>query len=146
MPLLLGASVFGGVISGLIGLFLFGLLVRVSGRWLGGTGTAGRLRTAIAWACVPSVVSLALWIPEYWIFGRELFSADTPIMDERPFTLVGFAVLQIVLGVWGLVILTKGVAQIHGFSAWRSLSAMIVAVLLIVLPVLALAIGIASLT
>lgn len=142
LPLLLGICVFGGVISGLIGLFLFGFLLRVSGKWLGGTGSSAHLRTAIAWAAVPTVVALGLWIPEFAVFGRDLFSAYTPTIDAHPFALLGFALVEIVLGIWGLVILVKGVAQVHGFSSWRALSAVVVAVLLIAVPIVALALGV----
>lgn len=141
LPLLLGICTFVGVVSGLIGLFLFGFLLRVAGKWLGGTGSSEHLRTAIAWAAVPTVVALLLWIPEFAVFGRDLFSAYTPNIDAHPFALLGFALLEIVLGIWGLVILVKGVAQVHGFSAWRGLFTVVVAVLLIAVPVVALALG-----
>lgn len=142
LPVLLGICVFVGVVSGLIGLFLFGFLLRVAGKWLGGRGSSEHLRTAIAWAAVPTVVALLLWIPEFAVFGRDLFSAYTPNIDAHPFLLLGFALLEIVLGIWGLVILVKGVAQVHGFSAWRGLFTVVVAVLLIAVPVVALALGV----
>jgi hypothetical protein len=142
MPMLLGVCLGGGIFSGLVGLYIFGWLIRITGGWLGGSGKAQNLRTALAWAAVPSVVGLALWIPEYWLFGHDLFSANTPSIEQHPFILLAFAALQIVLAIWGLVLMCKGIGQVHGFSAWRGLSAMLIAVLLIVAPILALALGI----
>ena len=146
MPALLGICLVGGIFSGLVGLYFFAFLIRVAGGWLGGTGKSGHLRTAIAWAAVPSIASMLLWIPEYWLFGHELFSAETPRIDSQPFLFLPFALAELVLAIWSLVILCKGIGQVHGFSAWRGLSAMIIAVLVIAVPILALALGIAFVT
>lgn len=146
MPAMLAGCLVGGVFSGVVGLYLFGFLARLSGRWLGGTGTSEHLRTALAWASVPTMVALVLWIPEYWIFGHDLFSATTPSIDAHPYLLLVFAMFQIGLGIWGLVILFKGIGQVHGFSAWRGLSTMVIALLLVVVPVLLLLFGLFALS
>jgi len=36
----------GGIFAGIVGLYLYAFLARVSGRWLGGNGTSGQLRAA----------------------------------------------------------------------------------------------------
>ena len=145
MPALLATCLLGGVFTGVVGLYVFGALARVAGRWLGGTGTSQHLRTAIAWAAVPTAVGLALWIPEYMVFGRDLFSAETPRIDAHPILLLEFALLEFALAMWSLVILCKGVGQVHGFSAWRGLGTIVIAVLLVVVPLLLLAFGVSVL-
>ena len=140
LPLILGTAI-GGVVSGIIGLYLFGFLVRHAASWLGGTANAEATRAAIAWSNVPIVWALLLWIPQLAMFGKELFSADTPRMESHPFIVLGFGLADISVGIWALIILFKAIGQVSGFSAWRGLGACCIAVALIILPIIAIALA-----
>ena len=140
LPLsLILATSFAGIISGVIGLYIFGFLIKHASAWLGGKADGEKSRAAIAWSNVPTVWALLLWIPQLALFGNELFSATTPRMDSHPFVVLGFGIIDITIAIWTLVLLCKAIGQINGFSAWRGLGACLIAVSLIVVPIIVIA-------
>ena len=117
-PYIVLSGAIGGPIGGLIGLYLGGLLLCWTGRWVGGQASSQHVRTAIAWAGVPIVWSLLIWIPELLLFGQELFTSETPRLDASvplTFTLVGFGVIELIIALWVIVVLLKCLGQVHGF-------------------------------
>ena len=142
-PLILVTS-FAGIISGVIGLYIFGFLIKHASAWLGGKADGEKSRAAIAWSNVPIAWGLLLWIPQLALFGNELFSATTPRMDSHPFAVLGFGVIDITIAVWALVLLCKAVGQVNGFSAWRGLGSCLIAAALIIMPILAVAFAISA--
>lgn len=146
LPLpLIFTAVIGGIISGVIGLYIFGFLLKHASSWLGGKANGENIRAAIAWSNVPTVWALLLWIPQLALFGKELFSATTPRMETHPFLVLGFASVDITIAVWALILLFKAIGQVSGFSAWRGLGASLIAVALIVLPILVIALAVSAL-
>lgn len=148
-PYILASAVIGGSISGLIGLFVGGWLLRLTGRWLGGQGSALHIRTAMAWGSAPIVWGLLLWIPLLLVFGQELFATETPLMDSSLGLLalyLGFALLDIVISVWALVAFLHCLGQVQGFSAWRALGNTLAAVAVVAVPILILVVLFAGLS
>ena len=138
------SSVIGGTLIGIASLFVLALLLRWTGRWLGGQAPALQLRTAMAWALVPTAVALALWAPRLAIFGHELFSVYTPRLASDPalgVQLLAFAVADLVLGAWTLVIAVAGVAAVQGFTVLRALASCALALLLLVAAVFVIVIA-----
>ena len=134
----------GGIVSGVIGLYIFGFLLKHASSWLGGKTNGEKVRAAIAWSNVPIVWALLLWVPQLAIFGKELFSATTPRMEAHPFLVLGFATVEITISIWALVLLCKTTGQVSGFSAWRGLGACLIAVTLIIVPIFALAFAVGA--
>ncbi len=135
---ILGAAVVFGPIGGLITLFVGGWLVQLTGTWLGGVATAVQVRAALAWGQVPGVVALVLWIPQLLLFGSEMFTTDTPRIDADSgllAALLGISLVELVLGIWQLVLVFKCVGEVHQFSAWKALGAMMLAGLLLVVVI-----------
>jgi len=73
-----------GPLSGLIMVWLYSHLLSISGKWLDGRADPEELKTAIAWAQVPIVAVLALWMPLILIMGRDVFTLDVPHYEENP--------------------------------------------------------------
>ncbi len=139
LPTILGLAVLLGPIGGIIGLYLGGFLLRWTGRWIGGRASPPEIRAAIAWSSVPAIVALPLWVPELALFGQELFTSETPTIDENPplaAALLGFSVVEFCLAVWSFILLLKCVGEVQGFSAWKALGNVLLAALVIVLPIL----------
>jgi hypothetical protein len=129
-----------GPIGGLIGLYLGGLILRWTGSWLGGRATAQQVRAAIAWSSVPSVATLAIWIPELVLFGSDMFTSRTPRIEANPslgMLLLALSGVEIVLAIWQFVLFLKCVGEVHGFSAWRALGASLLPIV-VLLPLLIL--------
>jgi hypothetical protein len=124
-----------GPLSGLIGLYLIAFLLRLTGGWIGGTAPSEHLRAAIAWASVPSVFALLLWIPELALIGSEMFTSQTPRMDQQPMLLgivLALGLVELILGIWGFILLCNTVAEVQGFrSAWAGLGNLLLAFLIL---------------
>jgi len=137
-PYIVIAAAVLGPITGIISLYLGGALLRWVGSWLGGEASAQQIRAAIAWASVLTIWSLLLWLPELALFGQDLFTTATPRIDANPLlavALLGFSVVEIILGVWALVVLLKCLGQVQGFSAWKALGNLVLAFLVIMVPI-----------
>jgi hypothetical protein len=132
-----------GPAIGLFSLFLGSILVAWTGRWMGGGGSARQLRTALAWANVPLVASLLLWIPLMLGVGEEMFTSYTPRLESSPvlaLMVLLLGMVGIVLAIWSLVILLKGVGEVQGFSAWKALGNVLLAFLVVLVPIVLMAV------
>lgn len=135
-----------GPLGGLVSLWVGGALLERTGHILGGHAPALHVRTALAWGSVPVVASLPLWGPKLLLFGAEMFTSETPQLEADPLlviSLLALAGLELALGAWAMVLVLKGVGEVHGFSAWRALGAVALAALLVVALVVLAAVAIA---
>lgn len=149
LGMLLLIVVIGGVLGGLLGLYVGGFFIKVTGSWLGGQADVVRVRAAIAWASVPVIASLLLWIPKSFLFGFEMFTSQVPVIESSALlsmALLVFAVFDIVLGVWAFVLLLMCLAQVQGFSVWRAFGNLVLTMLVIMVPlmIIGVAIGVAT--
>jgi len=123
-------------------LYVFVWFVKWAGRLLGGRATASELRTALAWASVPLLVSALLTVPELALFGHALFRSDGPDLDSgwgRASAFYGLMAADVVLALWWAVTLVVGVAEVQGFAWWKALASYLLAIAAVVAPVLAIA-------
>lgn len=128
-----------GYLAGILSLYIGAALIRGTGSWIGGRGESEDLRAAVAWSNVPVVWVFPLWLIEMAVFRSELFTTATPRLDANPslgLLLAGLGVLEIIAGVWGFVLMLKTVGEVQGFSAWKALGNVLLAVLVIVVPIL----------
>lgn len=139
------ATLIVGPIMGIVGLWVGGFLLRWTGGWIGGQADARRIRATLAWANVPLVWSLLLWIPAILLFGLELFTEATPVLDASA-QLAGlhlvFSVGIGIISLWSFVAFLHALGEVQGFSAWRSLLNSFLALLVFLVPLFAF-IGIA---
>jgi hypothetical protein len=134
-----------GPIGGLISLYIMGGLLRWTGSWLGGEASSQEVRAAIAWSSVPSIWAMLLWIPYLAIFREEMFTSAMPRIESSLLLLLlllGFGLVEIVIGLWAFVILLKCLGEVHRFSAWRALGASVLGGLLIASPFLCLGLAV----
>ena len=140
MGAIIGIACLLGPLGGLLRLWISSYLIRWSGSWIGGKATRQHLKTAIAWASVPDVFALALWILALLLLGSDMFTEEKPRLDAHPMLWIPFiaiALLEVVLGVWTLVLLCHTIAEVQGFrSAWRGLGNVVLAGAVIVVPLL----------
>lgn len=135
-------AVFGvlvGPIGGLVSLYITGALVRWAGSWFNGEATSEEVRAAIAWSSVPVICALPLWIPRLILFGDELFRSSTPRLEANPLLalpLLGLAAVDIAAAIWAFVVLLNCLAEVHQFSAWRALVALLLSFLVVLVPIL----------
>jgi hypothetical protein len=113
-----------GPIGGLTILYGASALLKWAGKLLGGQGSYSHIRAAFAWSSVPLIWGLLLWIPGLALFGEELFTKETPLIDSSIVLAVAagcFGGLQVVLFFWSFIVFLKCLAEAQRFSAWRAL-------------------------
>ena len=145
LPVILLVNLILGPVMGIIGLWVGAALLRWTGGWIGGQADSRRIRTAVAWSNVPMVWSLLLWVPALLLFGAELFTEATPIIDASLMLsslLLGFSIGMVVIGIWSSVVCLHALGEVQGFSAWKALLNGLLAMLVVLIPILAI-VGIA---
>ncbi|OAB36950.1 hypothetical protein PMSD_10080 [Paenibacillus macquariensis subsp. defensor] len=112
------------IIGAVIYYFLIGGLFYWVGSLLGGTGSYSDVRLSLAYAYIPTIITLLIWIPSLILFGTENFTSDTPRMDSSDGSLITyliFEVIEFIIGIWGIFIYLKCLGEAHRFSAWKAL-------------------------
>jgi hypothetical protein len=107
-----------GALLGLIGLYLFGWIYKVVGRWIKGTGTYTEVKSAVGWSAYPFLIASLL-----------NFLGILTLLRYPMISLL-FATLYLVVLVWGIIISLKLLAEAHEFSAWRALGTLVLTLLL----------------
>jgi hypothetical protein len=144
MPLggVLISCLIGGTLGGVITLYLGAALLSWTGQRLGGRAEAWKVRTAMAWSSVPSVVAGLFNVPLILLLGNEFFTSESPRIDANPnlaLMLMAIVAAQIVLVIWSFVLFLKCLGQVHRFSAWKALGASVLAFLVLLVPILLIA-------
>lgn len=129
------ASVVIGPISGLLGLFISGALLNVTGRWLRGKGYPAEVRAAVAWSAVPRIWGAILILARLFVFGYVAYlnAYIGAISSSSLLTLASvFGLLESIVAIWAFVVLLKCLGEAHHFSAWRALGAILLAAGLVI--------------
>jgi hypothetical protein len=135
---IIGMAALVGPWLGLIGLILAGVLLRSSGRWLGGHGGSGAVRAALAWAGAPLIAGILLWLVQLILLPQASFTS-LPVAPLPALLALICGVLHSGLALWAAWLSLVGLATAHGFSVLRAAWSWVLAGLLI--AVIALAVG-----
>jgi hypothetical protein len=114
------AFVAGGL-YGALGLFGLGGLLHLGATLAGSLGSYRRARHALAFAAVPLVFALPLWVVRLSVYGEDALrsrGADSGTTGNAVFEAVELGLL-----VWVLVLVALGVRVVHGWTWPRSLVA-----------------------
>jgi hypothetical protein len=141
-PLQLILIVCGVLIAvALVGLALFWIfswVVFAIGRLLEGSGSPRAVRSALAWGLAPMVWSLVYRIPMLFIPGISApgstfvrLSNETLVLSPGPLDGCGLALVyhlvDFAVAAWTLTITSHTLAEAHGYTAWRSLATLLLA-------------------
>jgi hypothetical protein len=110
---------------GILFLYINAALFRWSGSLLGGTATNVEVRAALAWSQIP-VIASALVLLAALLMGvpiPQMTSGHLPHIDPAFFKVMA---VTVALSIWSLVIHLKCLAEVHRFSAWRALGAVLI--------------------
>ncbi len=138
LPAIVAIKVIFGALGALLFLYLFGFLLRLTGRWLTGAGDFVAVRSALAWSMIPNIWSALLLLPVFVYMGADALNYDPSLMLGEPgaaMLLVPLTLLTVVIAVWSIVIMIKCVAEAHRFSAWHGLGAMLLSLLILAVPI-----------
>jgi hypothetical protein len=113
-----------GALGGIIYVYVFGALLKWSGKLIGGTGNYFEVRSALAWANVPIIASFLIEILNFIVFGHEKTPNGTPLIQSGSVYFIIFEVLfillTVVIGVWGFIVTLKCIGEAHQFSAAKA--------------------------
>jgi len=142
LPVILGIAVVLGPLGGLFSLWLGSHLLRWTGSWIGGMADRTEIKAAIAWSGVPLIVSLAVVAVEVAVFGIDVFRSEetsAPLSSTTAILLLNLGLLQIMLGVWSLVLFCNTLAEVQQFpSAWKGLGNAALVGLVIIGPIISI--------
>jgi hypothetical protein len=113
-----------GPVVGLINLYLYGWLLRVTGRWLGGTAYPIEVRAALAWSAVPRLWGAILLVFQLALIVYVLYANAVNSYIPTSTLLVTLGILfsiQFAISLWWFVVSLKCLGEVHGFSAWKAL-------------------------
>lgn len=124
-PLWVAFSVAIQAALGVLFLFILAAVFRWSGSLLGGVASTVEVRAALAWS---QIVGIAFEI--VLLIGVLL---GIPLPHPSPGTVpqidpAFYKVLFVggILGFWGFIVSLKCIGEVHRFSAWRALAAMLI--------------------
>jgi hypothetical protein len=109
--------------------------------WYGGKGNFRKTQIAFAWAMLPMAAGLILTLIGYVLFEEELFTSETPNIDGSDFLTISlwtYGILELVLGVWHIILLVVTVSQVQRFSIIKSMASILTGLLILILPLIGL--------
>src|SRR5262245_59744490 len=124
------------------------IVSRWLGAKLGGVATREQVRASMAWSAVPAIAGSMVFVPiPLVVFGEEMFRSETPLMDDsNPLVVLGLLLLPLVFAIWSVITALQTYAEVNKFSAWRSLGAGLLGMVLLLGPIVAIALAIAVVT
>ena len=148
LPILLFALVLAPIF-GVVMLYVVAVLLRWTGRWLGGVGTLRDLRAAIAWGSAPTVMGGVGMLVALLVAGHYLFSTVQPWLARNPVLMMIAGVGLVVQGVtamWSFFTGLKCVAEVQEFSAWKALGNYVLVIVIMIAVVFAIVFGVMMVT
>jgi hypothetical protein len=126
-PIWVAASVAIQAALGVLFLFISGAVFKWSGSLLGGVASRVEVRAAIAWSQVPAIaagivllIALLLGVP---MPTPHAAPGTLPQIDPAFYKVMA---VEGVLGFWGFIVSLKCMGEVHRFSAWRALAAILI--------------------
>jgi hypothetical protein len=127
------------IVTALVMLLLFygfAWLAYAAGRFLEGEGSPVAVRSALAWGMAPIIWALLYRVPAA-LFGPAQGLAQVRVGDDRLridpgqftsgcFIALVFALLELGVLVWYLVVASRTLGEAHRFSAWRGLGTLLI--------------------
>ena len=110
---------------GVISLYIGGAIWRWSGSLLGGVASSVEVRAAMAWSQVPGI-SAAIVLLIAVLLGVQIPHPTPGTLTQIDPEFYKVVVIEGVLGIWGLVLSLKCIGEVHRFSAWRALAAILI--------------------
>jgi hypothetical protein len=129
-----------GPLFGILFVYVRGFLLYAAGRLLKGRASLRELRIALAWSEIPLLLGGLVAVLQF-AMGHWGGSALAPTADPGlPLVLhrAGFGLLQTALGFWALCLLLHTIAELQGFSLYRSLANIVLAAAVVLAPLVVL--------
>ncbi len=107
-------------LMGVISIFIYAFVLRITGKWLGGQASPYELRAVVAWSYVLFIWSVLLLIPQIALFGSRVLLDGFPKEDQSFWVGVFYAIDYLLL-IWYGIIVLRALSQVQQFSVWRAI-------------------------
>jgi hypothetical protein len=126
-----------------IGVVIYGWLVAATGSWLGGRAESLETRAAVGWSYLPLLLTVPFGAAILLLHGPVTLDLNSaPIEGEGSVLLALGSMVQLVAGVWALILTIGSVREVQGFRTGRTIAnlvlASIAAFVVVLLPFLLL--------
>lgn len=145
LPVMLGMIAVLGPVFGVLFWYLHAWAASIVAAWLGGRGERADIRAAMAIGALPSIVGRSMIVIPLLVFGLEWFSKGFAAPPGNAAWLWTLAGVQTALAIYAIVLMSKGMGEACGFSAWRGWASLaipyavlIAAAAAVVLPIILL--------
>lgn len=148
-PILLAIGILiTGIISGLLNLGISTLLYTGIGKLYGGHGKLREMAIAVGPMMIPQVFVVPVLISYALIFGEQFFTLPEAFsITSIPLGAYFFlTLLTAVASIWSLVISSKAIGVVHGFSSWRGFGVLMTLLGIAILITLLIVMGIIMFT
>jgi hypothetical protein len=128
-----------GAIFGWITYYIYSALISWTGKWLNGKGNTNSILRVLAYALIPSIISLPLLIPQIAIYGNEIFKSEGDISSGGTISNIfvyGSMFLEFGLGIWTIVLCVIGISEVQKLSIGKSILNLVLPVIVIMTPIL----------
>lgn len=132
-------SVLMGGLLGWISFYIYAALIRWTGSWIQGKAKTDDILRIIAYAYVPTILTMIFMIFQIVILGNAYFQSTTDITSYSLLTQIiyyGCAFIQVALAVWTLVLLVIGVAEAQKFTLGKAFLNILLPILIIAVPII----------
>lgn len=117
---------------GLAALLAGGVLLRTGGQLLGGKAGASRVRAALAWASLPLIVGLPLWLIQAALLPVASFGRLDEASVSQALLATIFGAIQFGLWLWAFGLSILGLAEAHLMPVGRAVASWLVAILIVI--------------
>lgn len=133
-----------GIISGFLNLGINSLLYTLIGKLYGGHGRTRDMAVAIGPMMIPQIFVVPVLIFYVLLFGERFFAAPEGFdLTSIPVGAYLFLLLlMLVTGIWSIVISSKAIGVVHGFSSMRGFGVFMTIVGIFIILMLIIIIGI----
>ncbi|HEY9159437.1 Yip1 family protein [Candidatus Binatus sp.] len=110
---------------GVLSLFIGGVVLKWTGSLLGGVASRVEVRAALAWSQVPAIAGAILFLIAV-LLGVPIPVPTPGALPQIAPAFFMIIVVEGVLGFWGFIVSLKCIGEVHRFSAWRALAAVLI--------------------
>ena len=131
-------SVVAGGLFGWISYYIYAALLSWSGKWLDGKGNTDAILRVIAYAMIPSILAIVFLIPQLLINNNPVFQSEGNTNAGIILNIIsyGCAIVQVVLGIWTIVLCVIGISEVQKFSIGKSILNFFLPILFITIPII----------
>lgn len=141
LGLIAGCIILGGFL-GWLSYYIYAALLSWTGKWLDGIGNTDSIYRILAYAMIPSAISLIFLVPQIAVYGIDLFVKDGDLVNAGVVGNIvfwGAILLEIILGIFTIIFSVIGLSEVQKISVWKAILNLVLPLLIILGPIVIIA-------